>query len=129
MLKDVFLYSVYCNKLNKIPQNTVKTKPSIVGLIRFDTSNLWDQVKLTPEDNKITVFKIGKCHILINSIPIGGQILPIQIEGASEQWKNPQKNEKKNITSEVIKSTIPIFNPDWTFLVWLPWKVDSITIL
>jgi hypothetical protein len=56
-------------------------------------------------------------------------MLPIQIDGAREQWKKHQKKEKKNITSEVIKRTIPDFKPDWTFLVWFPWYVDSITIL
>ena len=125
----MFLYSVYCKIVKKPPQNIVKSKPCTVWVNDFDNKRRCDQVKLTPEDNKITVFKIGKCHRLINSIPIGGQILPIQIDGANEQWKKPQKNEKKNITYEVINKTIPILSPDWTFLVWLPWNVASITIL
>ena len=82
---------------------------------------LCDQVKLTPEDKRITVFNKGKCHGLMISIPNGGHTQPIQIVGAKLEWKNAQKNEKKNITSDKIKSNIPIFNPVWTFLVWWPW--------
>ncbi len=39
------------------------------------------QVILTPEDNKITVFKNGNPHGFKTSIPCGGQIAPIAIEG------------------------------------------------
>jgi len=46
------------------------------------TKALWDQVKLIPDANNITVFKIGKCHGLRKFMPIGGHIHPIQIEGA-----------------------------------------------
>jgi len=68
-------------------------------------------VRLTPDDNKIIVFNNGKCVYEIISIPIGGQIQPIQIEGAREEWKNAQKKEKKSIISEAIKRTIPNFKP------------------
>jgi len=39
------------------------------------------QVILTPEDNKIIVFKKGNPHGFKTSIPCGGQIAPICIEG------------------------------------------------
>ena len=38
------------------------------------------------------------------------------------------KNAKKNIISETIKSIIPNFKPRLTIKVWLPSKVDSLTI-
>jgi hypothetical protein len=56
----------------------------------------------------------GKCNGFKVSIPFGGQIAPIETAGAMLLWKNAQKNAKKNITSEVIKSTIPKRKPFWT---------------
>jgi hypothetical protein len=41
------------------------------------------------------------------SIPFGGQIAPISITGAKAAAKKAQKNAKKNITSETMKSNIP----------------------
>jgi len=61
----------------------------------------------TPEDNKITVFAKGKCHGFNTSIPFGGHTQPIPTVGEVLAWKNAQKNEKKNITSDEINSTIP----------------------
>jgi len=40
-------------------------------------------------------------------IPIGGQILPIKIDGEILLWKKAQKNAKKNIISEIINKSIP----------------------
>jgi hypothetical protein len=75
------------------------------------------QVILTPEDNKIIVFKKGKPHGFKTSIPCGGQTAPICTDGIKLEWKNAQKNPKKNIISDVIKSTIPLRNPFVTFSV------------
>lgn len=36
---------------------------------------------------------------------------PISIEGDTIEWKNIQKNEKKNKTSDKMKNSIPNFNP------------------
>ena len=44
-------------------------------------------------------------------IPIGGQTAPISIVGPKEEWKKAQKNEKKNITSDVINNNIPYLKP------------------
>lgn len=78
------------------------------------------QVILTPDDSKITVFNNGSPHGFNTSIPSGGQIHPIAIDGANEQWKKAQKKAKKNIISETINSIMPKRNPCWTFAVWLP---------
>jgi hypothetical protein len=40
-------------------------------------------------------------------IPLGGQIFPNSIEGAKLAEKKPQKNAKKNITSETINKMTP----------------------
>jgi len=87
---------------------------------------LWDQVKLTPEEIKRIVFKKGSPHGFIGWIPNGGQIPPIHIDGDKALWKNAQKNEKKNITSETINSFIPNFKPFLTCIVW--WFLDSVII-
>ena len=85
MLKEVFLYSVYCKKVKNKPQVIVITKPITVEKISLLIKALCDHVKLIPEDKSIIVFKNGKCHKLIISIPTGGHTAPIQIEGANEE--------------------------------------------
>lgn len=85
----------------------------------------WDQVTLTPEDNKIIVFKRGTLKGLKTSIPIGGQTLPNSMLGARLLWKKAQKNDKKNITSEIINSLIPHRRPFSTIDVWRPWNLAS----
>jgi len=58
-------------------------------------------------------------------IPIGGKTQPIKTLGLILKWKKDQKIEKKNIISDIIKRTIPLNIPNWTFLVWKPF-IDSL---
>jgi hypothetical protein len=51
------------------------------------------------------------CHGFKTSIPTGGQMPPMAIEGDTLVWKKAQKKAKKNITSEQINKIIPIFKP------------------
>jgi hypothetical protein len=53
------------------------------------------------------VFNNGTSIGLKTSIPLGGQIAPISITGASAAAKKAQKKAKKNITSDKIKRIIP----------------------
>jgi hypothetical protein len=53
------------------------------------------------------VLNNGNPQGFTTSIPTGGHTPPIQIEGERLEWKNAQKNAKKNIISETIKSNIP----------------------
>jgi hypothetical protein len=48
---------------------------------------------------------------LIPVTPIGGHIAPNSTAGANALWKNPQKNDAKNTTSDNINNNIPHFNP------------------
>lgn len=73
-----------------------------------------------PEHNRIIVFNRGICIGLNVVIPIGGQNIPISIVGDNLLWKNAQKNDTKNNTSEIINRIIPIFNPCTTFMVCFP---------
>lgn len=81
----------------------------------------WDQVTLTPEDSKIIVFISGTFHGLNASTPKGGHEHPSSILGERLLWKKAQKKEKKNITSDVIKSIIPQRRPISTISVCKPW--------
>jgi len=44
-------------------------------------------------------------------IPTGGQEHPNSGEGDNLLWKNAQKKDKKNITSETMNKIIPIRSP------------------
>lgn len=77
-------------------------------------------VTVTPEASKTPVLRRGIENGLIGVIPAGGQVQPISGVGASLLWKKAQKNEKKNITSEIINNTIPHRSPLATGIVWRP---------
>jgi hypothetical protein len=87
-----------------------------------------DQVKETPDDNKITVFKSGKAQQSNESTPCGGQSVLVWDEVINAQTKNAQKKEKKNIISLTINKHIPKRIPSWTLMVWWPSYVASTTI-
>ena len=80
---------------------------------------------MTPDIKRIEVFSRGIERGLNSLIILGGHIIPSSILGVKDAWKNIQKNDKKNKTSEVINKIIPIFR----FLkVWAecrPWRVAS----
>jgi len=65
----------------------------------------------TPEDRRIMVFKRGTCKALNGVTPVGGQLKPISKVGDRLLWKNAQKKEKKNRTSEVMNKIIPQRKP------------------
>jgi len=88
------------------------------ALEKLPSIKAWcDQVTLTPDDNKIIVFIKGTFQGLKASTPIGGHEHPNSMLGESLLWKKAQKKEKKNITSEVIKSSMPQRNPISTISV------------
>ena len=78
-----------------------------------------------PEANKIIVLRRGTWIGLKGEIPEGGHCIPTSIVGERLLWKNAQKKEKKNKTSEVINKIIPHRIPFITIKVWRPWKVLS----
>ena len=80
-----------------------------------------------PDESRIIVLSIGILIGLNGLIPTGGHCIPISTEGDKLLWKNAQKNDEKNNTSDVINKIIPHFIPLITFLVWSPWNVDSRT--
>ena len=52
---------------------------------------------VTPEANKIAVFKRGIWKGLNAAIPTGGHVIPNSIVGDKLLWKNAQKKEIKKI--------------------------------
>lgn len=85
----------------------------------------WAHVTVTPEANKIIVLSKGTWIGLNGKIPAGGHWSPISIVGAKLLWKNAQKKEKKNKTSDVINKIIPQRIPLATINVCNPWNVLS----
>lgn len=73
------------------------------------------------------MFSRGTAYGFRGEMPVGGQIEPSSGVGARLLWKNAQKKEKKNATSEVINKIIPRRRPMETGLVCCPMKVPSRT--
>lgn len=115
MLKGAEAYSYNWHKVKMTPKAIVTLKAVITSCLAFFEppiiKALWAQVILTPDESRITVFNKGSPHGFNTSIPSGGQIHPIAIDGANEQWKKAQKKAKKNIISETINNIIPNRNP------------------
>jgi len=65
----------------------------------------------TPEDRRMIVLSSGILMGLNTIINSGGQTIPNSMFGEILEWKNAQKNEEKNRTSEEINRIIPTFNP------------------
>src|SRR5437868_10926748 len=91
-------------------------------------NSLWAHVTDTPELTKMIVFSRGTFIGLKELILLGGQFNPISIFGEILEWKYAQKNEKKNITSEVMNRIIPIFSPLEIDKKWAPCLVVSFTM-
>jgi hypothetical protein len=82
----------------------------------------WAQVTEIPLDSNTKVLRRGIWNGFIAWMPAGGHLAPNSKLGARLLWKNIQKKEKKNSTSEVIKRSMPKCSPSITFSGWNPWK-------
>ena len=107
MVKDETEYSTPWKTVNITANIIVNTKPYNDPLLFPCIKEWWAYVTVTPDDNKITVLANGKCHGFKTSMPFGGQTQPIPTAGDVLTWKNVQKNEKKNITSDEMNRIIP----------------------
>jgi len=108
-----------------MPSKIVSIIAWFIWMKLFSIIAWWDHVILTPEERRIIVLRRGTWVALNVEIPRGGQIRPSSHEGERLLWKNAQKKEKKNITSEIIKRIIPQRNPFITWSVCKPWNVLS----
>jgi hypothetical protein len=99
----------------------VKNNPWVACVVLF-SNNLWcAHVTVTPQASRIAVFNNGTCRGLYGWIPAGGQVDPSSIVGDSLEWKNAQKNDTKNKTSDTINKIIPHRSPVVTTFVCNPW--------
>jgi hypothetical protein len=85
----------------------------------------WAQVTVMPEVSRTVVLRRGITRGLKGSTATGGQVAPSSGTGLRLEWKNAQKKEKKNITSEAINRIIPPRILPTTDGVWHPWLALS----
>ena len=112
-------------KVKYTPRNTVRASLWTASSKLPTMIAWWDQVTLTPEERRIIVLSSGTENGLKGWIPAGGHCEPISTFGDNLLWKKAQKNEEKNIISEIINRTIPQRIPVSTIFVWSPWYVLS----
>jgi len=119
-IKGASIYSISWIREKYAPIITVISS-LFLDLDKFPSINeWWDHVTLTPEDSRIIVFRRGTLKGSKAWIPIGGHCLPSSTLGDSLLWKNAQKKDIKNITSDVMNKIIPHRRPDSTIYVWSP---------
>lgn len=128
MLKEASKYSNPCRVVKYKPRIIVKSSLLTASLWDPAIRAWWDQVTVTPDLNKIKVFKKGTSKALKGKIPTGGHVLASSIEGAKLLWKKAQKKERKKKTSEMIKSPIPHRSPSSTIEECNPWCAPSVEI-
>jgi len=119
------IYSYNCNIEKYNPNTTVIIILWIIWLYFLQINALWAHVIVIPDLSKIIVFNKGILIGLNEIIPFGGHNNPISKVGDNLLWKNDQKKEAKNKTSDKINKIIPIFILEITFSVCNPWNVDS----
>lgn len=122
---EASIYSIAWRAVKYKPNTIVNKRPCFAWVKLFSTIEWWAQVTVTPDLNKIVVFNKGIWKGLKDEIPLGGQTPPNSIVGLNLLWKNAQKNEKKNKTSEVINKIIPHRRPFTTLIVCNPCKNPS----
>ena len=92
----------------------------MAGLLELLRIELCVHVMVTPDDKRIIVLRRGIEKGLIGSTNIGGQEVPVSIDGARALWKKAQKNAKKNITSDEINNNMLIFKWEIIEEEWWP---------
>jgi len=104
-------YSNPCRAVNTPPRRIVVVRDVFVLLIFPFSISWWAHVTVTPEDRRRIVFKRGILIGLNDLIETGGHLCPSSIVGEILLWKNAQKNDAKNNTSDRMNNTIPVFRP------------------
>lgn len=102
------------------PRALVHNRAVVASELLADVRLWWAQVTVTPEAKRTAVLRSGTENGFKGWIPGGGHVQEICGVGARLLWKNPQKNAKKNITSERINRIIPNLSPLRTKDEWCP---------
>jgi len=79
---------------------------------------LWVQVIVRPEIINNNVLNTGIPVGWALIIPTDNQCIPNTIDGHRDEWKNAQKNPRKSIISDVIKSPNPLIKHFRIINVW-----------
>ena len=111
ILKGASIYSIPCNKVKIIANNTVKHNPRIPCFFALTIIAWWAQVTVAPELKRKNVFVNGIPDVWIVWIASGGQTPPKLKTGDKLEWKKAQKNEKKNIIFNKINKIILKLSP------------------
>ena len=125
IVKVVSIYSIPWILVKYIPNSKVANKAVFVWKFLPSRRLACAQVTVSPEASKIKVFKRGAPLKFKEVTPTGGQRLPNSSLTARLAWKKAQKKEKKNMISEIINNTIPLFKPRRTFALCVPWRTLS----
>lgn len=119
------IYSNPCKAENNKPKKIVIKSDIILVNLFFFNNAWWHHVIDTPEDNNNKVFNKGMLIGLKAIISCGGQLIPNSTLGEILLWKNAQKKEVKNKTSEIINNNIPTWRPTVTCFLWFPCSIVS----
>ena len=121
IVKDASMYSNAWSIVKYTPKIIVNPKLWIAWLWFDSIIAWWAHVTVAPEDRRIVVLSKGIWNGLKGWIPKGGQYIPTSIVGDRLLWKNAQKKEKKNNTSDRMNKIIPHRRPVTTTDVCKPW--------
>ncbi len=114
------IYSNPCSVVKMAPNATVNIRDTL-DLVMLPFSISWcAHVTVTPEERRRIVFRSGILIGLKEVIDRGGHLCPSSVVGEILLWKNAQKNDTKNNTSDTINRTIPVFSPFITTFEWFP---------
>ena len=84
MVKGASMYSMPCKAVKYIPNSTVTTKARCASSQLSSIKDMWAQVIVAPEDNRIVVLSMGTSKGLMASIPTGGHTLPTSMFGLKD---------------------------------------------
>jgi len=102
--------------VNTRPMAIVRVSPAF-EFFEFPFSiSWWAHVTDTPEERRRIVLRRGMLMGLKDETEVGGHLCPSSRVGETLLWKNAQKKETKNRTSDRINKTIPVFSPFITSL-------------
>lgn len=106
-MKLATLYSKPWKPVKIAARKTVTIREIAACFLYPATMLWWAHVTEQPDSNSIIVFRKGTSQGLNTTIPFGGHIEPMSIDGARLLWKNAQKKAKKNSISEIINKITP----------------------
>ena len=122
------MYSIPWNTVKMDASNIVSNSPIIACFFDRIIIAWWAHVTVAPELRRKKVLVKGIPEVWIVWIACGGHTPPKLKTGDKLEWKNAQKNAKKNIISDTMNRIMPNRKPRWTETVCWSSNVASLTI-